>query len=264
MIKYLTIALLGVSLTTQAQTVILEEDFTSGIPTTWATFDEDGLIPNTDVAEFTSAWIGAIFGSDTAAASTSYYENDSTAANDFLVTSKISLGNFSRLLWSARSVDASYPDGYQVLISTTDSLPGSFTDTLMTIVAETSYFSDRGIELDAAGYENQDVYIAFRNNTVNGYVLLIDDVKVLGAEIAGTICTIKPNITTTVYPNPTADILNIYTEEEIISATVYNTSGHVLITAQSNRIDVSELKTGMYFVQIETIDGIETSQFVKL
>ena len=42
MIKYLTIALLGVSLTTQAQTVILEEDFTSGIPTTWATFDEDG------------------------------------------------------------------------------------------------------------------------------------------------------------------------------------------------------------------------------
>ncbi|NOQ72906.1 MAG: T9SS type A sorting domain-containing protein [Crocinitomix sp.] len=262
MIKYLTITLLVISSASQAQTVLLEEDFTSGIPSTWALFNEDGLTPEAEVADFTAAWIAKISGVDTAAASTSYYDDTLSLANDYLITPQVSLGNFSRVIWSARSVDVSYPDGYQVLISTTDSLPASFTDTLMTVVAETGYMNTRGIELDAAGYANQDVFIAFRNNTTDGYILLIDDVKVLGAETA-TICTIKPNIALTIYPNPTAEFLNINTDEAIISVSIYTTAGQLLISDQTSRIDVSSLNAGLYYIQIETVNGLETSQFVK-
>lgn len=261
MIKHLTIALLAISTTSQAQTIILEENFTSGIPATWSVFDEDGLTPEFEVSEFTSAWIGTIIGSDTVAASTSYY-NPTGAANDYLVTPKISLGNFSRLLWSARSVDASYPDGYQVLISTTDSLPASFTDTLMTVDAETAYQSDRGVELDFEGYSNQDVFIAFKNNTENGYILLIDKVKVLGAEVASSYdIMVIPTIS--IYPNPTADFLNIDSPQEIISYTIYSTTGQIMMTEQNVRIDISTFNSGLYHIQIETIEGIENHQFIK-
>lgn len=261
MIKYLTIALLVVSSASQAQTVLLEENFTSGIPATWTLFNEDGLIPDADVAEFTTAWIGKILGSDTAAASTSYYDTTGQA-NDYLITPKVSIGNFSRVVWSARSVDASYPDGYQVLISTTDSLPGSFTDTLMTVIAETGYLNTRSVELDVEGYANQDVFIAFQNNTDNGYILLIDDIKVLGAETA-SISTITRDEFATIYPNPTAEFLNINTADEIISVSIYSTAGQLLISDQTSRLDVSILNAGIYFAQIKTVNGLETIQFVK-
>ncbi|MFT5823864.1 MAG: hypothetical protein ACI8ZM_005129 [Crocinitomix sp.] len=262
MIKYLTITLLVIASASQAQTVLFDEDFTSGIPATWALFNEDGLTPAADVADFTDAWIPKIFGTDTAAASTSYYDDTLGQSNDYLITPRISIGNFSRLIWSARSVDASYPDGYQILISTTDSLPGSFTDTLMTVYAEIAYMNSRSIELDTAGYANQDIFVAFRNNTVNGYILLIDDVKILGAETA-TVATIKAPIAFNIYPNPTAEYININTAENIISVSIYTTAGQLLISDQTKRIDVSALNAGLYYIQIETEMGSETSQFVK-
>ena len=261
MMKYLTIALLLFATASQAQTVIFEEDFTSGIPSTWTLFDEDGLIPDAAVAEFTEAWIGKISGTDTAAASTSYYDTTGRS-NDFLVTPKISIGNFSRLVWSARSVDSSYPDGYQVLVSTTDSLPSSFTDTLMTITAELGYMITRSVDMDVEGYDNQDVFIAFRNNTDNGYILLIDDVKMLGAETA-SIDHISSAQLVSIYPNPTTEFININSSDEIIAVAVYSAAGQLLISDQGNRIDVSELNTGIYFVQINSTKGVETVQFLK-
>jgi len=261
MIKYLTITLLVVASASQAQTVLLDENFTSGIPETWALFNEDGLTPAAEVSDFTDAWIGTVAGPDTAAASTSFYD-PTGQANDYLITPKISIGNFSKIVWSARSVDASYPDGYEVLISTTDSLPASFTDTLMSVGAEAAYFSRRGVELDVEGYANQDVFIAFQNNTSNGYILLIDDVKVLNAETA-SIQSSSIASTISVFPNPTADLLNISADQKIISATVYSAAGQQLITGQSNQLDVSSLNNGLYFIQIETIAGIETIQFSK-
>lgn len=247
-----------------AQTTILDTDFSTGIPAGWSTFDADGLTPAEPVAEFTDAWIAYLNAEDTAAASTSYYATDEAGtAEDYLITPRISLGNFSRLIWTARSVDASYPDGYQILISTTDSLPESFTDTLFSTFAETPYYSTRSIHLDEEGYANQDIFIAIRNTTTDGYVLLLDELKVLGAETA-QISNADDEILLTLYPNPVHDQFMIQTDELIEQVQIYNLAGKLLIQQSATAtVDVGELPKGVYQVVIQTSAGIARKKIIK-
>jgi hypothetical protein len=257
----LTIFVLSLSIfNLKGQTILFEDNFNDGISADWTLFNQDGLIPNAAVSEFDQAWISFLDGVDSAAASCSYYTT-SGAANDYLITPKIAIGNFSKLVWTARSYDASFPDGYQVLISTTDSLPSSFTDTLLTVIAENATGNTRSIELDLEGYENEDVFIAFQNNTTNGYILILDDVLVLGAETAGVFE--NPISSISVFPNPTCDILQINSSESILNATIYSVSGQFISNESGNTIDVSRLEAGYYFLTIETVNGISSTSFVK-
>ena len=264
MIKHITLLSLFIAFSFggNAQTVLFEEDFTDGIPATWTLYNEDGLSPATAVAEFTEAWIGKIYGEDTCAASTSYYD-PTGQASDYLVTPKLSIGNFSKLVWSARSVDASFPDGYYVLISATDSLVGSFTDTLYTVLAESGSFNDRSVELDVNGYANQDVYIAFKNATENGFILLLNDVILLGAETAEISDYNVTSSQITVYPNPTSDFIQVKTTETINQVSIFSVSGQHILTSTDSQIAVDGLANGTYFISVITNSGQETIQFVK-
>lgn len=244
-----------------SQTVLLEENFNSGIPATWTMLDADALIPEFAVSEFTNAWIPYVSGTDSCAASTSFYTTEGASA-DYLISPRISIGNFSKIVWSARSVDASYPDGYLLLISTTDSLESSFTDTLMNVIAEPNYFTERGVVLDEAGYANQDIFIAFKNITENGFILLLDQMTVYGAETASL--SEKTNEKRVlVFPNPTANLLQIQTESTLISTTIYSLQGQKIIESSDLTIDVSLFELGMYMIQIETMEGFYTETFIK-
>lgn len=244
----------------KGQTILFEDNFNDGISSDWTLFNQDGLVPVAALVDFDQAWISFLDGDDSAAASCSYY-TASGAANDYLITPKISLGNFSKLVWTARSFDASFPDGYQVLISTTDSLPSSFTDTLLTVIAENATGNTRSIELDLEGYDNQDVFIAFQNNTENGYVLILDDVSILGAETAFIPSNVVNSIS--IYPNPATELLQINSAELILNTTVYSVSGQYICHGTASTIDVSLLENGYYFVDIQTISGKSTMSFVK-
>lgn len=244
-----------------SQTILFQESFSTGIPATWSIVDEDGLTPADDVIEFTEAWIPFILGSDTCAASTSYYETEGSTS-DFLITPKISLGNFSKINWSARSVDASYPDGYLVLISTTDSLISSFTDTLMVVEAEPNYFTTKGVELDLAGYANQDVYIAFNNNTDNGFILLLDQVTVLGAETASLTKSLETEIS--IYPNPTIDFITVQSSSELVLIRIYALDGTLILTSVKNTISLANLATGNYILHVDTKNGTERKLISKI
>lgn len=262
MIKQLsTITLsLGLCIAAQAQTVAFEENFTSGIPATWTVYNEDGLTPAESVSDFTAGWIGYVSGVDTAAASTSYYD-PSGQANDFLVTPQLSLTSYSRFIWSARSVDASYPDGYQVLISTTDNTVASFTDTLLTVAGESALINRRTIELDAAGYANQDVYIAFQNNSTDGYILLIDDVTLLTAETASVSET--TGVAVNIYPNPSSDFIQVNTTEQIEDISIYSMDGRLELSTNETQVDISSLVSGNYICVIQTANGVHTEQISK-
>lgn len=252
-LKSIASVLVFLSFAASSQDIILQETFSDGLPATWTVVNEDGLTPAEVVSEFTAAWIPYIYGTDTCMASTSYYEMEG-GAKDFLITPKISLGNYSKINWTARSVDASYPDGYIVLISTTDSLAASFTDTLMTVSSESNYFVTRGIELDLVGYANQDVYIAFKNNTESGFILLIDQVTVLGAEIAGV--EDPTNSIITIYPNPTVDYITIQSTSEIQLIEVYSLNGTLLLTSKEDMISLANIATGYYVLRVTSENGI--------
>ena len=72
----------------------------------------------------------------------------------------------------------------------------------------------------------------------------------------------------TLYPNPVKDILHIKSTNDlsVYSVTIYNPLGQVLqvITNPTQEIDVTDLKTGNYFIKVTTDKGISSSRFVKI
>ncbi|MCB0539047.1 MAG: choice-of-anchor J domain-containing protein, partial [Bacteroidetes bacterium] len=166
-----------------AQTILFSEDFASGIPGTWTLINNDGLTPNSNVAQFTNAWIGAADfdnTTDTVAMSTSWYTPAGTA-DDWLITPAINLTTNNTLSWEAEAQDVDYPDGYEVRISTTTPTIAGFNANppLFSIGAESGgTWTQRSVDLQAAGYSNQTVYIAWRNNSNDMFVLMVDDIAV--------------------------------------------------------------------------------------
>lgn len=69
------------------------------------------------------------------------------------------------------------------------------------------------------------------------------------------------------YPNPTTNELNINLKSaiEINSIQIYNTIGQLVTVQIGNalKVDVSNLKTGNYFIKINTDEGFSSSQFIK-
>src|SRR5690554_6082320 len=60
-----------------------------------------------------------------------------------------------------------------------------------------------------------------------------------------------------IYPNPTSEVLNIKLENNLTleKATIYNNSGQIVKTAQQNTVDISNLSSGIYFVEVTTNQG---------
>lgn len=69
-------------------------------------------------------------------------------------------------------------------------------------------------------------------------------------------------------PNPVSDILNINTEVAIKSMAIYNSLGQLILNVENatevNLINVSNFKTGTYFVKINTNQGEVKTKFIKL
>jgi len=83
----------------KSQIVLFEENFTTGIPSTWALVNSDNLIPASSPFNFIDAWIHIETTDDTCAASTSFY-TPSGQSSDYLITPKLSLISFSKLVWT--------------------------------------------------------------------------------------------------------------------------------------------------------------------
>jgi hypothetical protein len=70
-----------------------------------------------------------------------------------------------------------------------------------------------------------------------------------------------------VYPNPAGNILNISSDEPLISAEVYSQTGKLLLKEMMlndvNTIDISGLQSGMYFVMIQNSDVSKMMKILK-
>lgn len=72
-----------------------------------------------------------------------------------------------------------------------------------------------------------------------------------------------------IYPNPADDVLNIETKKKIdvTSISIYNTLGQVILVnpnaQQTKSVDVSSLKSGNYFLKINSDKGSSSVKFVK-
>jgi hypothetical protein len=67
-----------------------------------------------------------------------------------------------------------------------------------------------------------------------------------------------------IYPNPTSDILNIQTDSKINAVSVVDLTGRKLnVKLDGDKVNVQNLPSGTYLINIETKDGISTEKFIK-
>lgn len=166
--------------------LLLSENFENGIPSTWTLIDNDGLTPDPNTAFVTdawtitpTAWTGGIPGvaSDSSITSTSWYTDPNGTADDWIISPAVSLTSQTLLQWRARAADQSFPDGYEVRISTTTPTIAGFlaNPPLFSIPGESNNWVQRSVDLDQVGYQNQTVYIAWRNNSTYQNTLSMDE-----------------------------------------------------------------------------------------
>ncbi|RBA28642.1 DUF7619 domain-containing protein [Flavobacterium tibetense] len=71
----------------------------------------------------------------------------------------------------------------------------------------------------------------------------------------------------TLYPNPVKDVLNIQSKQDLIvnSMEIYNQLGQIVMAVAntSNRVDISNLTSGIYFVKVNTDKGTANTKFIK-
>ncbi|MEX2379585.1 MAG: choice-of-anchor J domain-containing protein, partial [Vicingaceae bacterium] len=179
LIIFLVILVVGVDCL-KAQSVIFFDDFGSAsFPNGYSIYDVDSNTVNSTVSDiFDEAWVQLSFYEDDNAfiGSTSWYDPTGTS-NDWLVSPPINLTTENYLVFKTISVDSTVHDGYELKLSTTTNEVDSFKTTLMEVNSENSFWTTHVVDL--SDYATDTIYLAWINNTNNGYVLGLDDVKVV-------------------------------------------------------------------------------------
>ncbi|MCH2230376.1 MAG: T9SS type A sorting domain-containing protein [Crocinitomicaceae bacterium] len=253
---------------TTAQIEIYSEDFQSMMPVDYTIVDNDGLTPNAAVSEYTEAWIAIpdffdAGNSNVVAASTSFFEPIGQA-DRWMITPGITLGAYGNIAsWKGQSHDPSFPDGYYVLVSGTDTQLSSFTDTLAFIqseIADSLHYNEAN--LSELGFDNQTVHLAFVNRTNDGFKLYIDDIKVVAEDPVGLDDNSIVNIK--VFPNPSTSTINITGVTSIEKIQILDLTGKVLIEDNSSSLNIESLEPGKYFIVINADNQLIQSSIVKL
>ena len=69
-----------------------------------------------------------------------------------------------------------------------------------------------------------------------------------------------------IYPNPVEDVININIKIDIDNINLYGIDGKWIQSFENNsenKIDVSGLKAGIYFIEIRTADKLQRQKFIK-
>lgn len=188
--------------------------------------------------------------------------------NDWLISPQITLGAQGNVVsfW-AKSCDAEFGnERFKVGISTTGTAPGNFTiisPGAFVANPSTAQWVEYTYTLDAS-YNNQPVYIGINCVSQDQFGLAIDDFKVTTTPTASNEEFFKENFT--IYPNPTSDELNITATNglELNDISIFDLTGRKVKTFKNDtKINVSDLSTGTYLIEVKTNEGKGTSKFIK-
>ena len=209
-------------------------------PPGWLLRNVDNKTPAASVAYVNEAWERREdFQNnvqDSVAFSTSWY-TVASQADDWMWTPKITVPATERdvkLKWNAKSYDPEFKDGYEVRIMVDPTEPtggpgvigNQLTSSvqLFSIPAENSVWTERTLSLN--DYKNKTFRIAFRNNSFDKFILVIDDVEV-SAQIGrdATISAVKNYEYTNI---PLSQVFNGIP----LNATIKNTGSSILSDAK--------------------------------
>ncbi|MBS1783285.1 MAG: choice-of-anchor J domain-containing protein [Bacteroidetes bacterium] len=166
------------------------ETFNSGIPATWLMIKNDNNVPSssfnaTIVSKLTTqawmAWPRAA--GDSCALTTSWFTSPGTA-DRWLITPSFQVTDTNMVLsWEDYAADSTVADSLQVLLSpTAGTTAAAFTTTLYNSTGSFGGFMKKGIALRS--YLGQTIRIAFRDNSYDKYILMVDNVGAVVAPAA--------------------------------------------------------------------------------
>ena len=144
------------------------EGFEADIPSDWTVINEggaNGWVQNTAPAG------GALEGSSVAGLT-----YNATAHDDYLITPAITVasGVNEYISFNLKARSASYPEPYEVLLSTTNPSAAEFTVELQASTDTPNAWTN--ISFDLTAYEGQTVYVAIRATGTDDFALYVDDV----------------------------------------------------------------------------------------
>ncbi len=241
-----------------AQVTVFNDDFSTGISASWTLLKVDA---NTCVPSATAYNTGWISVGDSMIGSCSNFSPAGTA-DRWIISPVLALGAYGNLIsWRAMSFDPSFPDAYEVLISTTGTNTADFTENIYSQTAETPEWDSTEINLSLLGHNAQNIYVAFRHKSVDKNILFVDNVKIVKESSVGltqnTVAQFK------VYPNPAQDVITIQAKNTPTCIELFTTNGvKVAIVAQQNTLDISQLQAGVYFLTV-VIDGQTSTQKIS-
>jgi hypothetical protein len=70
----------------------------------------------------------------------------------------------------------------------------------------------------------------------------------------------------TIYPNPVKDILSFQTNSQIQKVSIFNSLGSIVFSTKelnSNFVNISNLESGVYFVEVQADKGSEIIKIIK-
>lgn len=142
-------------------------------PTGWNRFNVSG----------SNQWTRSTAQAHTGAGS-AYIQYQTTTAEDWLIMPKFLVGasTDSVTFWMRLAFMGYPPDSLSIKVSTTDSMPSSFTTTLLHLREGVNYPPNTSTwyrqKVSLAAYVGQQIYIAFKHYNNNGDGLYIDDVTI--------------------------------------------------------------------------------------
>jgi len=271
----LSLAFISATITNvNAQITVLSENFNGAPPSGWTMSDVDGDGKNWGVQDYATHTRPGVASGGKMLVSFSYDNPTNTALspNNYIFSPVMDLsahtGKVIKLKWKATAVDAQYSgEIYSVYASNTNTAAAMLASaTKLTPISLSGVVDLTANELDISAFAGQStVYFAFRHHNSNDlFALAIDDIEVLVIDPASSEQFFSENFT--LYPNPTTDGLNIESKNGLVAGEIRITdmTGKVVkVQKDASTVNVSNLASGTYLIDITTKEGKATSKFIK-
>ncbi|MDD2634174.1 MAG: choice-of-anchor J domain-containing protein [Bacteroidales bacterium] len=182
--------------------------------------------------------------------------------NDWFITPKITLPNNSFFTFWAKSATDQYGlERFNVLISTTNNSPSSFTkfssaEYIEPPITWTKYSGN------LSAYNGQSIYLAIQCVSSDAFAFLIDDLLIQTNSDVDVESELSKQIH--IYPNPTDGIVTVKLPEASANICVRNILGQEVLKLTTNsvetNIDLTQQKAGIYFVEIKLSQEVITKR----
>ena len=163
---------------------------------------------------------------------------------------------------------ATYHDHYQVDVL--DASLGSW-NTLWDAVNQPEYLNNyqEPVSINLSQFQGNNIRLRFRGYNADMDVLsfswFIDNVKVVVTDTLDYVN--ETRLEANMYPNPVSNVLTINAEEDIQHISIYNILSvkvkEIIINNKEVVIDLSELESGMYLIEIQGKDEKNIKTFIK-